>query len=671
MPNWVGVTGWHDLNSGYLPQPGDAIVWASTKYPTGAHINLVATVTSRTRISDIGGNQNGLVTAEGPFDPTANPVFNTPNWPGNHILGYVSPPGGTPPPPPTPLVVSVKSSLAAGTPYQGQVSMTGHTSVGTDDFYFHVVDQSGTDHAYGPVPGTKGTFDHPWVFNTTLFANGPVKVYAGADIFRTGTRAFSDQNFSVDIENPVPAPPPPPLPPAPTVSAPSYPVSGTVTLSASDTDPSVTSIQFFANGTPIGTVGAPFQLRWDTTGSGVTYGSDTITAVASNSHGPSPASADVVVYVNRAPAASAATVKDLNGTIHTFTLAKSGGELEETLIAPDGGTTWSCVTCNVGTPAGQGSPAAVIDSAGTIHVYTVAKPYGELEETLLAADGGTAWSCLTCNGGAEMGQGTPSAVIDPSGTVHIYTLAASSGELDETLSAPDGGLTWTCLTCNGGAEPATGAPSAVIDGSGNIHVYTLAISGFFHPGELDETRLPASGGVTWSCLTCNGGAESATGAPSAVIAKNGTIHIYSLAAAGFSNPGELDETLSAPDGGVAWSCLTCNGGAEAAAGAPAALVDGNGTIHVYSYAVSGFFNPGELDETLLPTAGGTTWSCLTCNGGAPVGQGAPAAIVDSAGAVHVFSVASPNGELEDSWLASGGWSFADRNAIPGTPLIGV
>ncbi|GAA1263827.1 hypothetical protein GCM10009665_61690 [Kitasatospora nipponensis] len=689
VPNWLKSPNYHPIGT-YTPQPGDAVIWNDLTYNDrngnpGSHISIV-TKYANGLLSDVGGDQGGGQDKNQPwwatshvnidedngglaFDPTKHLFPNKPYemW----VRGYISPGTATPPPPPQ--APQVTTALPSGQPYSGKVTFTGHTDIGVNAFYFHLT--QGAKNIVSPtVPGTPHTSDHPWIFDTKTLQNGSADLWATA-VTPAGTVGTS-VHTQIQINNAPPPPPVPPQPPAPVVSVPTGPVSGTVTLSATDSDSTVQSIQFYANGTAIGSpVGRPFQLGWDTTATG-NYGTVTITAEATSPGGTSPASAGADVYVNRVPQIRPATVKDMNGTVHVYTIAEPNGELEETLIAPDGGTTWTCVTCNVGTPMSQGAPTAVIDSSATIHVYTIAKPNGELEETLIAPDGGTAWSCLTCNGGAEPATGAPSAVIDGSGTVHVYTLAAASGEVDETLSAPDGGLAWSCLSCNGGAEPGYGAPSAVIDGNGNIHVFTLAGAGFFNSGEIDETTIPANGQMSWVCLSCsNGGAEPAAGAPAAVIDKDGTIRVYTLAISGFFNPGELDETRISATGSVENVCLSCsgNGGAEPANGAPAAVVDASGAIHVYTYAIAGFFNPGELDETTVPTSGAAVNTCVTCNGGAPEGGGTPTAVLDGAGAIHVFSVGTPNGDLDESWPGgSAGWQTADRTSgAPNTPSTGA
>lgn len=361
-----------------------------------------------------------------------------------------------------------------------------------------------------------------------------------------------------------------------------------------------------------------------------------------------------------------ASVVDGNGTMRIFTLASPNGELEETYHAADGGTAWTCLTCNGGAEAGQGAPAAVTGPDGTLRIFTLARSgffhSGELDETDIAPAGTVSWTCLSCNGGAEPAQGEPDAVVDASGTVHILTVAKTTGELDETLRPANGTVSWKCLSCQGGAPNSQAVPSAVVDKSGNVHVFTVRAQS----GDLDETVSTPGGGVSWTCVTCNGGAPATGADPSAVLDGAGVVHVITL-----GSSGEVEETRKAPDGGTTWTCLTCNGGAEPAEGSPSATTDGSGTIHVFSLAQSGFFNAGEVDDTRISPSRAIDWTCVSCNGGADPGQGTPTGILDRSGVVRIYSVAAGSGDLEETQLNPSGFVLDDLTVNGGAPAVGV
>lgn len=78
---------WHAVGSGYHPQVGDAVVFASQRYSDGAHVGMVINVGTNGYITERGGNQGG-VTTWGPFNPQGDlSSFD----PGQWVLGYTSP----------------------------------------------------------------------------------------------------------------------------------------------------------------------------------------------------------------------------------------------------------------------------------------------------------------------------------------------------------------------------------------------------------------------------------------------------------------------------------------------------------------------------------------------------------------------------------------------------
>lgn len=90
------------------------------------------------------------------------------------------------------------------------------------------------------------------------------------------------------------------------------PASITVSANAADSDGTVTQVQFFANGSPIGTdTGAPYSVDW----TNVAAGSYSLTAVATDNNGATTTSAAVPIVVN-APATVSLT-SPANGA--TFT----------------------------------------------------------------------------------------------------------------------------------------------------------------------------------------------------------------------------------------------------------------------------------------------------------------------------------------------------------------
>ncbi|MER5640873.1 CHAP domain-containing protein [Kitasatospora sp. NPDC002227] len=102
---------WHDPGT-YTPQPGDAMIFGGSGFPTkasgGAHVGIVEKVNSNGTITEIGGNQGNSVTE---VTGTADSIEHNLEGSSYNFLGYVSPAGlatTTPPPAST-------SAVAAGT----------------------------------------------------------------------------------------------------------------------------------------------------------------------------------------------------------------------------------------------------------------------------------------------------------------------------------------------------------------------------------------------------------------------------------------------------------------------------------------------------------------------------------------------------------------------------
>ena len=152
-------------------------------------------------------------------------------------------------------------------------------------------------------------------------------------------------------------------PPTVSITAPTsgQQVSGTsVPLTATGSS-DVTSVQFTVDGAPVGAkvTSPPYSVRWDTTG--VTNGTHTITATATNAAGVSAGAAPVTVTVNNVSSGGATvdaqTSKDGRGTLTTsaFSTAQAGdvlvafatshgpGSSAQTMTVSGAGLSWTLV----------------------------------------------------------------------------------------------------------------------------------------------------------------------------------------------------------------------------------------------------------------------------------------------------------------------------------------
>jgi len=122
-----------------------------------------------------------------------------------------------------------------------------------------------------------------------------------------------------------------------------------VTATAADSDGTVTQVEFFANGNPIGVAtSAPYTVNW----SGVAAGLYSLTAAATDNSGATTASAPVAIVVNAGPAVSitspasgatfnapasvtvSATASDPDGTIAQVAFFANGNPIGAATTAP-------------------------------------------------------------------------------------------------------------------------------------------------------------------------------------------------------------------------------------------------------------------------------------------------------------------------------------------------
>ncbi|GAA2746772.1 CHAP domain-containing protein [Kitasatospora cinereorecta] len=138
---------WHDPGSGYVPQPGDAMIFGGSGYPTkasgGAHVGIVERVNADSTITEIGGNQSGSVTE---VTGTADSIEHNLEGSNYNFLGYVSPVGAAPA---IPAGFNVELwGFNSGQTLSRTVNLTAHpTQSGVINWLDYVID--GQNHTYG------------------------------------------------------------------------------------------------------------------------------------------------------------------------------------------------------------------------------------------------------------------------------------------------------------------------------------------------------------------------------------------------------------------------------------------------------------------------------------------------------------------------------------------
>jgi Alpha-L-arabinofuranosidase B, catalytic len=358
-----------------------------------------------------------------------------------------------------------------------------------------------------------------------------------------------------------------------------------------------------------------------------------------------------------------------SGYSSVYTVDSATRDLQETYL-PAMGDPWSTqnLSTEYGTPPVMaGTEPVALTHDGYTSVYTVDASNGDLQETYLTAIG-QPWATqnLSTEFGTPPTDVTPTAVYH-SGYTSVYTVDASSGDLQETY-LPAIGDPWSTqnLSANYGTPPVLAGISPVAAFHfGYTSVYTVDASN----DHLQETYLPAMGDP-WSTqdLSVNYGTPATTETPTAVV-HDGYTSVYTVDA----SDNQLQETYL-PEIGDSWTTqdLSAKYGTPAVASGtqPVALFH-TGYTSVYTVDASN----DHLQETYLP-AMGDSWSTqdLSANYGTPATTESPIVLLhpDTSGALtwtSVYTIDTSNGDLQETYLPEIGdsWTTQDLSANYGTP----
>lgn len=275
-----------------------------------------------------------------------------------------------------------------------------------------------------------------------------------------------------------------------------------------------------------------------------------------------------------------------------------------------------------GTPAPVRRPgrpqAAVVDQLGVVRVYDLGST-GALWQDSLGASGRWASGNL---GGAWLSG--PTAVVGSAGTVRVYAIGPGGMIWERHL--PKGG-TWSGWWGMRGTWRSS--PAAVVR-YGTVFVFAVGRNGQLYTDQL-------GGSFRWSGWTDVGGA-ALTGNPAVIADHTGTVRVFVR-----DTHGALWEAHLAYGARWAWDSLHGSWHSD-----PAAAVGADGTVRVYTVGA------GHLCQAILPPGRGwSRWWYMPSSGLV----GTPAAVVDHAGVVRVFTRAS-SGPLEEARLGPGpGWRW--------------
>jgi glycoside hydrolase-like protein len=263
---------------------------------------------------------------------------------------------------------------------------------------------------------------------------------------------------------------------------------------------------------------------------------------------------------------------------------------------------------------------ALVDHSGTVHVYDKAST-SRLWEDHLPPGSGWAWKNLSGKWPTN-----PAAVEGSDGTVRLYA-RGQNGHLYEKHLPPGG--TWSTWFDMGGNWPFS--PGALAAPNDRIRVFAVGTG-----GKLWERHLPTGQGWSaWQSL----GDKSLGGMPAATVGSAGVVRVYVRA-----TTHTLREASLVSGKPWAWHNLKGDWPYD-----PAVVTDPAGTVRVYEVGTD-----GHLYEDQLPAGG--TWTGWRSRGGTSL-IGIPAVAVDKQGTIRVY-VRTKYNYLKEAYLAHGGaWTW--------------
>jgi catechol 2,3-dioxygenase-like lactoylglutathione lyase family enzyme len=314
--------------------------------------------------------------------------------------------------------------------------------------------------------------------------------------------------------------------------------------------------------------------------------------------------------------------------VHIYVPGPSG-HLMEYIADNAGGHTFNAYDLTAAAGGGMpitGSPSALIDEHGLVHVY-VPGPGGHLFEYVPDHQNGNIWNAydVTAAAGGGVPVGDPSALVDylQNGLVRVY-VPGPGGHLTEYLPDHQNGNIWNAYDVTaaaGGGVPTTGNPAATLDPHGVVRVYVAGPG-----GHLDEYVPDHQNGNIWNAYNLTaaaGGGAPITGSPSVVDANQGLVNVY------VPGPGgHLVEYVPDHQNGNIWNAYDLT----AVAGGGAPVTGGPSPMYVFFQNVIHVYVPGpggHLVEYIPDHQNGNIWNAYdvtaVAGGGAPV-TGTPSAL---------------------------------------------
>jgi RHS repeat-associated protein len=329
----------------------------------------------------------------------------------------------------------------------------------------------------------------------------------------------------------------------------------TVTASAADTDGTVSQVQFFANGNPIGTaISAPFTISW----TNVAAGAYSLTAIATDNSGATTTSATVAISVNAAPTVSitapaanaifaapasitvTASAADSDGTVTKVDFYQ-GAALIGTATASPYAIQWANVAAGAYTLTAIATDSAnATTTSAAVVIIVNAPPTVSITAPLSGATyNAPATIILTASAADSDGTVTQVQFFDGASSVGIVTAAPYTVTLANVAA---GAHSYTAVaTDNRGATATSAAVTISANALPTVSIISPAANAVFAaPATISVTAnaTDADGTVSQVQFFANGNPIGTAGAaPFTISWANAAAGSYSLTAVATDNTG--------------------------------------------------------------------------------------------------------------------------------------
>lgn len=285
-----------------------------------------------------------------------------------------------------------------------------------------------------------------------------------------------------------------------------------------------------------------------------------------------------------------AVARNLDGTLEVFVRWSDGSVRRIKQVTPAG--SWGSFVQFPGTQI-VGSPVVAVNQNGALEVFTIASG-GYVWHAAQSTPGNDNtwptgfWSLLPTNIAAT---GTLAVARNQSGTLELFTRAASDSHIYHIWQATPGGSWYGAWVSLGGA--ASDSPSATINADGRLEVFYAGTDGaLWHSWQLS----PAGG---WSAASSLGGA-GISAKPAAVRNGNGTLEVF------VNSSGTVSHIWQSAAGSSTWATWFSLG-TTSGPRSPVSAMNATGTLDVLYVDNAG---TAWHDTQTAPAAGWTGFQSL-------------------------------------------------------------